>query len=118
MLGDMPQRYVVIKLFVASAAPQGVLLMHLSFMLQQLLMTQKLLVTDYLRKIFRIEVNDPCANMLTVSDHGQGLSERFGLGGLLTLFLIIKMGLLVEVFELVCFSYTKERQRNTKQGFS
>ena len=25
MLGDMPQRYVVIKLFVASAAPQGVL---------------------------------------------------------------------------------------------
>ena len=68
-------------------------------------MTQKLLVTDYLRKIFRIEVNDPCANMLTVSDHGQGLSERFGLGGLLTLFLIIKMGLLVEVFELVCLKF-------------
>lgn len=101
MLGDMPERYVVIKLLVASAAPQGVLWMHLSFMLQQFLMTEKLLVADYLRKVFRIEADDTGANMLTISDHRQGLGERFRLGGLLTLFLVVKMGLLMEVFELV-----------------
>lgn len=68
-------------------------------------MTKKLLVTDYLRKIFWIEVYYPCANMLTVSDHGQGLSKRFGLGGLLTLFLIVEMGLLMEIFELICLEF-------------
>lgn len=68
-------------------------------------MTQKLLVADYLRKIFRIEVDDPGANMLTISDHWQSLRERFGLGLLLTLFLIIEMGLLVEVFELICLKF-------------
>ena len=69
-------------------------------------MSRELFVANKLTQVFRIEIDNLCADMHPISDSWKLLRKSFGLDSwLLTLFLVIQVQLLVEVLQLISLKF-------------